>query len=119
AALVLCVAGSARAQDPAPASPPAEPPAYPSLSPPSLPRPAYAPTEPLPIDLPTVIRLVNENSPTIGFAQARVREAVARLERANVRWLPDLSFGTTYNRYDGQTQNQSGAVFGVSRSNLF
>jgi outer membrane protein TolC len=83
------------------------------------PRPAYAQLETLPIDLPTVIRLIDAKSPAVGFAQAKVREAQARLVLAEVQWLPNLSIGTTYNRFDGQTQNQAGNVFGVSRANLF
>jgi outer membrane protein TolC len=86
---------------------------------PSKTRPAYAQLETLPIDLPTVIRLVDENSPAIGFARAKVREAQARLDSAEVQWLPNLSVGTAYNRFDGQTQNQRGELFGVSRANLF
>jgi outer membrane protein TolC len=115
---------SVRAADPPPALPaakaPTDQPSYPPVAPPgSLPRPAYAQAESLPIDLPTVLRLVNENSPTIGFAQARVRAAQARLDRAEVAWVPDLVVGLNYNRFDGQTQNQRGEVFGVSRANLF
>jgi len=92
-----------------------------SVAPPevSRPVPAYARMETLPIDLPTVIRLVDENSPAVGFARARVREAQARLESAEVLWLPNLTFGASYTRFDGQTQNQRGEVFGVSRGNLF
>jgi hypothetical protein len=80
---------------------------------------AYSPTETLPIDLPTVIRLVGDNSPANQVAEAKVREAQARLRGANLQWLPNLSVGVTYNRFDGQTQNQRGEVFGVSRANLF
>jgi len=86
---------------------------------PPLVRPAYAQLETLPIDLTTVIRLVDANNPGIAFAQARVREAEARLEQAEVLWLPNLSVGTSYLRFDGQTQNQRGEVFSKSRANLF
>ena len=75
--------------------------------------------ETLTIDLATVIRLVNDNSPAVGFSRAKVQEAQARAQAADLLWLPNLSAGTTYNRFDGQTQNQRGEVFGVSRSNLF
>lgn len=87
--------------------------------PPNSVRPAYALNETLPIDLPTVIRLVDGDSPSINFARARVREATARRRTAELQWLPDLSVGSAYNRYDGQTQNQRGEVFSKSRSNLF
>ena len=82
-------------------------------------RPAYSQLVTLPIDLPTVIRLVDANSPSIGFAQSQVEQAQARLARAKVQWLPNLTAGAAYNRFDGQTQNQRGEVFGASRGNLF
>lgn len=82
-------------------------------------RPAYSVLTEMPIDLPSVIRLVDANSPAVSIAQARIREAQARLARAEVQWLPNLTAGVAYNRFDGQTQNQGGAVFGVSRANLF
>jgi len=82
-------------------------------------RPAYAELETLPIDLPTVMRLVDANSPAVGIARARVREAQARLANAEVQWLPNLSVGVVYNRFDGQTQNQRGDIFGLSRANLY
>jgi outer membrane protein TolC len=82
-------------------------------------RPAYAASETLPIDLPTVFRLVDANSPAVGVARARLREAEAQLDKAEVLWLPSIQAGSAYNRFDGQTQNQAGAVFGVSRANLF
>lgn len=75
--------------------------------------------ETLAIDLPTVIRMVDASSPVVGIARARVREADARRLRAELQWLPNLSVGAAYLRFDGQTQNQRGEVFGVSRSNLF
>lgn len=73
----------------------------------------------LPIDLPTTLRLVNENSPTIGLARARLAEADARVDLARVVAVPDLIGGVSYYRLDGQTQNQRGDVFFVNRSNLY
>lgn len=74
---------------------------------------------PMPIDLVTALRLVNASNPMVAAAQARYREALARVDQAQVLLLPDLSFGASYYRHDGQTQNQRGEVFTVSRSNLF
>ncbi len=82
-------------------------------------KPNYTQLETLPIDLSTVIRLVDEQSPVVAFAQAKVREAEANLEKAEVQWLPNLTVGMAYNRFDGQTQNQRGEIFSVSRANLF
>lgn len=78
-----------------------------------------APTRAMPIDLPTALRLADENSPTIAVARARVDEAYARLQQAEVMWLPTLQTGVTYFRLDGRTQNQSGLMFSISRSNIF
>jgi len=81
--------------------------------------PVYARTETLPIDLPTVLRMVDSTSPAVAVSRARVREAMAREDQAQVLWLPNLTGGVAYNRFDGQTQNQRGEIFGKSRSNLF
>ena len=73
----------------------------------------------LPIDIVTVLRLVNTNSPAIGLSAARLAEARARAQAANYLWFPNLNTGVAFNRYDGLTQNQRGEIFVVSRSNLF
>ncbi|HVL14599.1 MAG TPA: TolC family protein, partial [Gemmata sp.] len=70
-----------------------------------------------PIDLPTVLRLADANNPTVGLARARVREAVANLDRARVAWIPNLSFGPTYFYHEGIDQNRRGETFIVSRGN--
>ena len=46
-----------------------------------------------PIDLPTALRLADANNPTVGIPRARVREAIARLDRARVAWIPNLTLG--------------------------
>lgn len=90
-------------------------------SPPAVVAPTASMTtrESMPIDLPTALRLANSNSPAIGFARARLAEALAIQDRADLLILPNLTAGATYYRLDGQTQNQRGEVFTVSRSNLF
>jgi outer membrane protein TolC len=78
-----------------------------------------APANVYPIDLATALQLVDRQSPTFGRAQAIAREAFARQEQAELLFIPTLSAGTTYLRHDGNTQDQRGNIFGVSRSNLF
>ncbi len=73
----------------------------------------------LPIDLLTALRLVNDNNPTVAVARARLREAYARVEQADVLWLPTLQTGPTYLRHDGQIQNARGDVFTTSKSSIF
>jgi outer membrane protein TolC len=78
-----------------------------------------AESEVLLIDLPTALRLVQTASPTISLARERVTEAYARLDQADVLWLPDLRLGPAYQRHDGQTQNTDGTIIGVSKSSFF
>ena len=75
--------------------------------------------EAMPIDLPTALRLVDANSPTVALARDRVQEAYLRERDAELAWLPDLQAGTNYNRHDGRDQNSNGTIFEVSKQNLF
>jgi outer membrane protein TolC len=75
--------------------------------------------EVMPIDLATALRLANVENPTINRARESVAAAYARLDQAQVLWLPDLRVGPAYQRHDGQLQETNGAIFGVSKSNLF
>lgn len=73
----------------------------------------------IPIDLSTTLQLVDAQSPTIGLAQARLRQALAQVDRASVLWLPSFAAGVTYFRHDGIDQNRRGDTFTISRSNVF
>ena len=73
---------------------------------------------PLPITLPTALALSGANPVDIQIADERVRAASARLDRANVLWLPNINFGVNYFRHDGQLQDIVGNVFGTSKSSL-
>jgi outer membrane protein TolC len=73
----------------------------------------------LPIDLATALRLVNASNPTIALARERVAEAVARVDQANILWLPNLVSGPAYLRHDGRIQNSTGLVFPTSKSNIY
>jgi outer membrane protein TolC len=114
AGLILSSAGLA-AQAPAlrqpyaPAAPPAAVPANPS-APSETARPAT-----YPIDLATALRLTDANNPTVGVARARVKEAIAQLDRARVAWVPNLSFGPNFFYHDGIDQNRRGELFTVAR----
>jgi outer membrane protein TolC len=65
---------------------------------------------PLPIDLPTALRLANTRAIDIDAAAARLRVASAQLNQANVLWLPAVTFGGDYFRHDGRIQNSDGVV---------
>jgi outer membrane protein TolC len=82
-------------------------------------------TKPLPIDLPYALRLVNASNPTIAIANVRVQEAYARLQQANVSWIPNLWAGgnpdnltymPTYAVHNGILQNSRGQIFDVVKA---
>src|SRR5262249_47310405 len=80
--------------------------------------PTMAGDRPLPINLPTALRLANASPLDIGIAQERIRTAAAQLGQANVRWLPNILVGADYFRHDGQLQDVLGNVFGTSKSSF-
>jgi outer membrane protein TolC len=113
---------------PPPTTPAAGASTQPTAAPPpdeakQAPQPAIVPdagqSDAMPIDLATALRLARAANPTINLARERVLEAYARLDQANVLWLPNLRAGPSYLRHDGQIQNSAGVVFGTSKSSLF
>jgi outer membrane protein TolC len=73
---------------------------------------------PLPINLPTALRLAGARPLDIAAAAASIRLAAAQLQRAQVLWLPTVYLGADYFRHDGQLQDVAGTVFGTSKSSL-
>jgi outer membrane protein TolC len=71
-----------------------------------------------PIDLGTALALVAGQNPEVNFARAQVREAYARLNRAEVMWVPDLQAGANYHRHEGNLQNIEGRIVDINRSSL-
>ncbi len=72
-----------------------------------------------PIDLATALRLAGAGHLQIALATERIREANARLDQANVLWVPTLNVGVGYNRHDGPLQDTSGDIVDVSRQSLY
>jgi outer membrane protein TolC len=116
ASLVLLAAASAggRAQE---QLPPPVPLQTPSDAPPApVAQPALAPGDrPLPINLPTALRLAGARPLDIAAAAQRLEVAAAQLRQAQVLWLPTLYAGTDYYRHDGQIQDTTGNVVGASK----
>lgn len=71
-----------------------------------------------PLDLPTALGMVGGQHPVIGFAQWRVQEAYAQLDRAEALWLPSLQAGFSYHRHDGNTQTTSGSIVDLNRNSF-
>jgi len=88
----------------------------------SVPLPAAAAHQPdqrpLPINLPTAMRLAGATPLDIALASQRMEVAAAQLQRANVLWLPTITMGADYFRHDGRLQDIVGSVFPTSRSSL-
>jgi len=80
---------------------------------------AAAPASTRQIDLATSLALVAGQNPQVAFVQERVREAWARLDAAEVLWLPSLRAGVSYNKHEGNIQDVGGAVLNVSRGSMF
>jgi outer membrane protein TolC len=83
-----------------------------------LPPAPNADLRPLPINLPTALRLANANAIDIAAAAERVRIAAAQLEQARVLWLPTVTVGGDYDRHDGRIQNADGSIIDVGRNGL-
>jgi outer membrane protein TolC len=103
------------AQEPAPVlARPQTAPAGPAVS---FPAPAPGPDDkPLPINLPTALKLANARPIDIGLASERIRAAMAQLQQAKVLWLPTIYLGLDYFRYDGQNPTAEGPLETVSKS---
>lgn len=77
------------------------------------------PTASAPIDLATALDLAAGQNPQVAFAQERIQEALAQLDRAEALWLPSVRGGVNYNKHEGAIQNVNGTVFNTSRGALF
>lgn len=74
--------------------------------------------KPLPINLPTALRLANARPLDVQAASMRVRLGVAQLQQTQVLWLPTIYSGTDYYRHDGQNQLVQGPIFNSSKSSF-
>lgn len=67
--------------------------------------PVLAPGDrPLAINLATALRLADARPLVIAAAQMRVLEAAARLDKANVLWVPNLNAGFYFSHHSGGAQ---------------
>ncbi len=86
-----------------------------------LPAAASAPAEagkPLPINLPTALRLGNARAIDVQVASEKIRLAAAQLQQARVLWVPTFLMGTEYFRHDGNIQNITGDVLNNSHASM-
>jgi outer membrane protein TolC len=72
-----------------------------------------------PIDLSTALMLTGGRSPQVAFAQARIAEAQAQLDRADALWLPSIRLGLNYNKHEGNIQDVQGQIIDTSRGAFY
>jgi len=72
-----------------------------------------------PIDLSTALMLTSGRSPQVAFAQARIEESRAQLDRAEALWLPSLRAGANYNKHEGRIQDVAGSIIETSRGSAY
>jgi outer membrane protein TolC len=94
-------------------------PERPETLPEPTPPPEAISQERSPIDLSTALALAGANNLQIAFAAERVQQSVARMDQADVLWVPNLSAGVVYNNHAGRIQATEGDVVEVSRNSLF
>lgn len=96
------------------------------VAPPSLPTPvaeeelflSELEANALPLNLPTALSMIGGQHPAVGFAQWRVQEAYANLDRAKVLWLPSIRTGLSMHRHDGNYQASDGSIVDVNRNSV-
>lgn len=76
-------------------------------------------TESQSIDLSTALMLTSGRSPQVAFAQARIEESQAQLNRAEALWLPSLRAGANYNKHEGRIQDVAGSIIETSRGSAY
>lgn len=72
-----------------------------------------------PLNLTSALQLAGANSLQIAMAAEHVRQAVARLDGAEVMWIPTLNLGVGYNAHVGRIQATNGSIVEVNRQSLF
>lgn len=81
---------------------------------------APAPTDqPLPINLATALRLSDARPLVIAAAQAQVRIAAARLDKAEVLWFPNFNMGANYIFHGGGNQTTEGNLLMAPTGQFF
>jgi outer membrane protein TolC len=71
------------------------------------------------IDLPTALRLADAANLQVAFAREQINVAMARVDAADVLWLPSLRGGASYNRHEGSIQDVRGVQFNTSRGAFY
>lgn len=63
--------------------------------------------------------LTSGRRPQVAFAQARIDESRAQLDRAESLWLPSLRASVNYNKHEGRIQDVAGNIIEISRGSMY
>jgi outer membrane protein TolC len=77
------------------------------------------PPKVLPIGLDTILHLAEQQNGQIAVARAKLREAWAEKQLAQVAWLPTFQVGPGYFRHEGGVQNEDGTLQHSSAGAMF
>lgn len=72
-----------------------------------------------PIDLPTALRLADDQNPEIGEARVAIIAALAQQLAAYSLLVPSLNAGASYHAHTGNLQRSTGQVLNVSSQSLY
>ncbi len=72
-----------------------------------------------PIDLPSALRLADNQNPSIGEARVLILSALAQRQAAYALLLPTLNTGTNYHDHVGVVQRSNGTILPVTEQSLF
>jgi outer membrane protein TolC len=73
----------------------------------------------LAINLDSLFRLAEDQNIQVALARARVREALAEKNIADMSWLPRVDIGTVYYRHEGGIANENGTLTHSSFGTFF
>ncbi|HVJ84361.1 MAG TPA: TolC family protein [Caulifigura sp.] len=71
------------------------------------------------LNLSRVLTIADAQNPNVAVARERINEAYARVERAQVLWLPSIRTGLHYDHHEGPLQNAEGDIINVNKSTLY
>lgn len=78
-----------------------------------------SPSAEMPINLPTALAITTGQNPQVAYAQQRIQESFAKLQAANVLWVPTLNAGMNYNKHEGAIQDVAGNMIETSRGSVY
>ncbi|MCA9190860.1 MAG: TolC family protein [Planctomycetales bacterium] len=76
------------------------------------------PEDRIEVNLPSVLSMVDGQSPVVAQTRWQVQQAYARVAEAESLWLPSIQAGFSFHRHDGNYQASNGAIVDVNRNSF-